>query len=249
MTLLERLAWRHAKDLWVPECKDGATQTREHRRIDGWAMLRTWCPPTVIGYEIKSARSDWMRDQKLGDYMRMCHLLYVVAEKGIVQPGELPDGMGLLEPLGADRLKAVRKAARRDGPIHEGVYQYILMCRAEIKAETGVDTRADRVRQYHQMMTDAKDVGESVSRIVSRRVSEERAKAAAAEARATRLEHIDARLCELGLDPTRPSSEWLLEQRLGAWAQRQRSQAATLTVIRDQIDAALASIGSPVETS
>lgn len=226
----------------MPECKDGATQTRAHRRIDGWAMLRTWSPPTIIGYEIKAARGDWTRDQKLGDYLRMCHLLFVVAEKGIVNLSELPDGVGLLEPMGADRLKMVRKAARRDGPIHEGVYQYVLMCRTDVKSETAKDNHADRVRAYQQMMVDAKDVGESVARIVSRRVQEERERANAAERRAGRLENIDRRLRELGLDPTRETSEWRLDERLGEWATRRRAAIAILERTRDHIGAALKSL-------
>ena len=246
MTLEQRLAWRHAKDLWVPECKDGATQSREHRRIDGWAMLRTWSPPTIIGYECKVSRSDWLRDQKFGDYRRMCHLLYVVAEKGIVEPSELPDGVGLMVPIGADRLKTVRKAARHDGPIHEGVYQYILMCRAEIKAEHPSDSRPERVQRYRQMMTDAKDVGEAVARIVSRRVEEERQRANAAERRARDLEHLDRRLRELGLDPTREATTWALDEKLGAWAQRQHASLEILKRTRNSLDTAIAHMATEV---
>jgi hypothetical protein len=59
--LLKALAQRHKDDVFVPECKNGPTQTGSHRRLDAWVMLKTWSPVTMIGYEIKVSRSDCRR--------------------------------------------------------------------------------------------------------------------------------------------------------------------------------------------
>jgi hypothetical protein len=90
--LLAMLETRHSNDVFVPECKDGPTQTRSHLRLDAWVLLKTWSPITTIGYEIKVDRGDWRRDDKLHQYMPLCHLLYVVALKGVVPADELPAG-------------------------------------------------------------------------------------------------------------------------------------------------------------
>src|SRR5688500_2367282 len=109
------LASRHLDAVFVAECKDGPTQTRSHLRLDAWVLAKTWSPITTIGYEIKVDRADWRRDDKLHNYMPLCHLLYVVAPKGVVPIEELPQGVGLLEPVGqAGRLQARRRAARRE---------------------------------------------------------------------------------------------------------------------------------------
>lgn len=142
MSLLRLLADRHKGDVFVPECKDGSSTSAQHagrRRMDAWVMLKTWSPVTFIGYEIKETRSDWIRDQKFNDYLQLCHLLYVVAQKGVVEKKELPKGVGLLEPIGegtGQRLVTRVKAARRAIETPVDLLLYVLMSRTRIVAPT-----------------------------------------------------------------------------------------------------------------
>jgi hypothetical protein len=68
----------------------------------------------VVGFEVKSARSDWLREKK--DPMKAegcaayCKTFWIVANEGVVKLEELPMGWGLLEAYG-NGLRAKQKAA------------------------------------------------------------------------------------------------------------------------------------------
>lgn len=134
--ILDLLRERHSKDVFVDECKDGPTQSAEHRRLDAWAMKRSWSHPLVSGYEIKRSRSDFLRDVKWRDYLPMCNELYFVCPNGMIAPEEIPGDVGLMYVASTGtRLYTKRKAAYRDVQIPESVWRYILMCRARIQRE------------------------------------------------------------------------------------------------------------------
>ena len=50
------LALKHIEDIYVAECKDGPSAGSFHSRLDGWAMVKSWARPHVLGYEIKVSR-------------------------------------------------------------------------------------------------------------------------------------------------------------------------------------------------
>lgn len=58
------LAARHVNDVFIPECKDGPTQSGSHLRMDAWAMNKSWAHPCAIGYEVKVTRADFIGDNK-----------------------------------------------------------------------------------------------------------------------------------------------------------------------------------------
>lgn len=63
--LIQLLRKRHEKDLLVSECKTGSTWISNGcRRLDAWVLKRTWSPVTMIGYEVKVSRSDFVNDMK-----------------------------------------------------------------------------------------------------------------------------------------------------------------------------------------
>jgi hypothetical protein len=135
---MERLALRHGKDVFVPECKDGPTYIGSHLRLDAWAMIRSWSNYRTFGYEVKVSRSDFVRDEKMQGYLPLCHEFYVVAPAGIVESlDELPAGAGLLlASPNHHRLIAKRKAQYREIADPVLVYRYILMARARIDRDT-----------------------------------------------------------------------------------------------------------------
>src|SRR5690606_37137616 len=118
------------------ECKDGPTHGAEHRRLDGWAMAKSWAHPTVTGYEVKVSRSDFLQDTKWPDYLPMCNELYFVCPTGLIQPPEVPAEVGLLwASKTGTKLYTKKKAQYRDVKIPEEVFRYVLMCRAKITDE------------------------------------------------------------------------------------------------------------------
>jgi hypothetical protein len=132
--IVQRLAERHSKDVFVSECKDGPTWAANHLRLDAWAMTRSWVKFCTYGYEIKVSRSDFIKDAKLQNYLPLCNLLFVVAPAGVVLAmDELPEGVGLLSASPAhSRLITKKKAAFREIPDPVDLYRYVLMSRVRI---------------------------------------------------------------------------------------------------------------------
>lgn len=200
------LAARHSDGVYVPECKMGAAGSRT---LDGWALLPTWSPLTTIGYEIKVSRSDWLQDQKYEEYRACCHLFFVVAPAKIVQRGEIPAGVGLLEPIGDGtgrrlvmRVKAVRQAP--DDAKLARLMAYALMWR-RVQANPMLDERPKRAVRWAQWVAEQQEfhvIGRSVSRRMRALVTAAQDAQQRAESRANRLEHAAALLRELGIDDT-----------------------------------------------
>ena len=217
--LVNLLCERHTKDFCVPECKDGESQGRAHRRLDLWVLVRTWSPMTTIGYEVKVARHDFVQDQKLTDYLRCCHQFSLVAPKGLVALEELPAEVGLLEaigPNGGTRLITRRKAAhRRTAELDKllPLLVYVLMARAQEKREYEPD-RADMLRTW----LERKEQNRRLGSLVSQRLVEERAAMQKPihelEGRVQHFERLAAKLRELGINPEAYDTSWRLRERL-----------------------------------
>jgi len=75
---------------------------------------------TRSAFEIKVARSDFiheLQNAQKHQWAKKCfHEFWVVAPKDIVQIGELPDGIGLMQPWG-DKLVIKKHCRRNDNPI------------------------------------------------------------------------------------------------------------------------------------
>jgi hypothetical protein len=219
--LLQMLAVRHSDAVFVPECKDGPTQTRAHLRLDAWVLAKTWSPITTIGYEIKVDRGDWRRDDKLHNYMPLCHLLYILAPKGVVPVEELPQGVGLLEPVGASgRLQVKRKAARREIQLPAELMVYVLMCRTRITRENG--DPADRNWRVEQLRdwVNGKEERRALSYAVSQKIREafdrQQVEVDNERRRNDELDGVRKRIVELGFDPSTPFQGWRIRQKLEA---------------------------------
>lgn len=218
--LARLLRARHADDLYVGECKDGATQMRAHHvRLDGWAMKRSWAHPKLIGYEIKVNRQDFLRDDKWRQYLPMCNELWFVAPPGLIDPGELSDGVGLLvASANATMLYSKRKAVYREIEPPVDVFRYILMCRAKIGSEIAPgDVRAGNVEQWQHWLEEKeqhKRLGYEVRREIRERFErQEQVISGMAEAMKT-FDAVRRRIVELGFDPEKPVSEWRVADRL-----------------------------------
>jgi hypothetical protein len=110
--LLEK---KHELDVFVPECKNGETWgVRDLLKLDAWVLRRTYSPLTIIGYEIKVSRSDFVQDQKWMDYLELCHAFYFVCPAGMIRATDLPSGVGIIWVSKSGTLHTKRKAVRHE---------------------------------------------------------------------------------------------------------------------------------------
>ena len=218
--LTTRLAARHAKDVFVAECNLGSAHAN-CRRLDAWAMRKSWSPFTTVGYEVKVARSDFLRDDKWQAYLPATHEFYFVCPRKLIDPRELPDGVGLLWTLGAERLQVKRKAPRRT-PDPEALVRlmaYVLMSRTQIVADmwaaaANPEAPVDFWRRWLLEEDGERHIGHMVGRRLAERLRGALRAQRAAEDRAAGYERIEQRLRELGLDPGQPLAVADLEARL-----------------------------------
>jgi len=102
---------QHCRDLLhkrytVPEWalfEEVAPRTGRHTRYADAIAVNLWQSRgyAIHGFEIKTARSDWLRElkdpEKAEPLYRYCDHWWIVAPKGIVKEGELPPNWGLME--------------------------------------------------------------------------------------------------------------------------------------------------------
>ena len=133
--IIRVLAAKHSEDVFVPECKTGASRDG-YMRLDAWVMAKSWAHPLVTGYEIKVSRQDFLNDHKWTEYLQYCNEFYFVCPKGLIQPEELPKDVGLLWVSDTcTRAYTKRKAVHREVQIPEELFRYILMARVQITRE------------------------------------------------------------------------------------------------------------------
>jgi hypothetical protein len=174
MSLISLLRQRHSKDVFVPECKDGPSMTGTHRRMDAWAMARSWSHPCFYGYEIKHDRGDFIRDKKWHDYLPLCNEFYFVTHKiGIIDPKELPDEVGLLIAASTGTRLITKKVAPRR-PIEPPVQLllYILMSRADIDGPAAGGNESPSLEHWKEWLArkeEKQDIGYKVSKALSAR--------------------------------------------------------------------------------
>lgn len=124
--LTHRLAAKYAEKAgngnayaFVPQVRNAAGFDAS-RTIDAYVMA-LWPSRglTLTAFEIKSARSDWVRElhkpEKAETFCRLADFFYlVVGDKAIVQAGELPETWGLMVPHGKGLRVEVEAPALRD---------------------------------------------------------------------------------------------------------------------------------------
>lgn len=175
--LEDLLASRHARDVFVPECKTGPTQGVDGmQRMDAWALKKSWAHPLAIAYEIKVSRQDFLSDNKWRGYLPFCNEFLFVAPPGVIETGEVADEAGLLVcSANATRLYRKKKAPYRDVEIPECLYRYILFSRVRVMREwhDHPDHNSDFWRQWLAGKRELKQLGWRVRGALRERLQEE----------------------------------------------------------------------------
>lgn len=173
--IIQLLAQRHSKDVFVPECKNGPSQSGSHVRLDAWAMAKSWAHPLISGYEMKVSRADFAKDNKWHKYLPLCNQLFFVCPSGLLKPEEIPAEVGLIW-ASENRLTTKRKAAHREVEFPEQLFRYILMCRAKIGDEFDPNDRTSYRRDFWvkwlEQKTVDRELGYQVGRELQRTIRE-----------------------------------------------------------------------------
>jgi hypothetical protein len=104
-------------------------------------VMDTWesGPLRLIGHEVKTSRSDWLRElkdpTKAEAFRPYLAEWWLVADKDVVRGGELPDGWGLMVPMGQRLRAVVRPPVRRQPDVPLGLLAALL--RAATRREPG----------------------------------------------------------------------------------------------------------------
>lgn len=172
--VIDLLRTKHSADVFVTECKNGPSYCAGLRKMDAWVMPRSWAHMTIKCYEVKVSRSDFLNDKKWQEYLPYCHELYFVAPKGVIEPNELPPEAGLLQVASTGtNLFTKKKAARRNIELPEELYQYILMCRTDVRAETVPHADVDYWKAWLARKEENQCVGSSVSKRLQKMFDEQ----------------------------------------------------------------------------
>lgn len=175
--IVKLLAEKHARDVFVSECKDGSSWGG-HLRMDAWAMARSWAHPCMYGYEVKISRADFLGDNKWPGYLPLCNRFSFVTTRGLIRPDELSEGVGLLEVASTGTcLRTIRKSAYREIEPPAELLKYILMCRAKIgRSPLGHIVDSENAAQFWarwlREKRDLRDVGHKVSRRLASLIAE-----------------------------------------------------------------------------
>lgn len=221
--IVNLLAKKHSNDVFIDECKDGPTQSGSHFRLDGWAMKRSWANPLVVGYEIKVSRSDFLHDDKWPNYLGLCNQLYFVCPTGLIEPPEVPEGVGLMwTSKNGARLYTKCKAPHREVDIPDSLWRYILMCRCVITRENSLASERGYWERWLVQKKLDWEFGRRVSSAIAKRVRDEvesvQFKNKRLEDLISKYEDVVRFLESIDVDPTSPYgvSKFEVERKLKA---------------------------------
>ena len=215
--VLAALRRRHSGDVFVPECNLGSA-TQGCRRIDAWAMPKSWVPIRTIGYEIKVSRSDWTRDKKWFEYGEFVHELWVVCPWEMIEKSEIPDGIGLLWMNKGGKLIAKKRPVRNLKP--RGVLEvmaYVLMSRSTIERPTALGlvnpATVEDWLEWAKGHDEHREVVNLVSDKIERMVGKVRDENLELSKRARDIDRIRDALTRVGLDPDK-TSKWNIDSKV-----------------------------------
>jgi len=214
--ILALLENKHADDIFVPECKNGQTWNTHHKRLDAWAMKKSYSKPGMFGYEIKVSRSDFLGDEKWTEYLPLCNYFYFVAPSDVIAKNEISDGAGLLTvATTGTKLFTKVKAPRREIEFPKDLITYVLTSRAKITREQFEDV--DPVTKWRRWLEERdvrKTLGYEVKGKIRKIAAEIEYENRKLQEKMTAYDLIERRLDELGFDINDPISMWQFEDRM-----------------------------------
>lgn len=157
---------RNPKDYFLTEVKNGSTYFPPAQGLlifDGMGIRKSYTQPCITIYEVKVSRGDFLRDNKWQLYKQYCNELYFAVPKGLIDPSELPEDVGLIyyNP-DTKKLHTKRKALYRHVDIPPEVYQYIVYTRLSEDRIPFYESRAEYAKDYLEDKKDKRYIGQSL---------------------------------------------------------------------------------------
>jgi len=174
--ILAALAAKHANDVWFDHVKLGPTWGATRLRImDGLAIKKSWASPCFTGYEVKTSRSDFLKDEKWPDYLPACHRFYWACPRNLIKPSEVDDQCGLVYVKANGKVYTRKKAIYRTIDEPAGLFYYLILSRLDAE-QTAIGPpepprvrRMRRIREFLDRKADCRSLGYALgSRLVER---------------------------------------------------------------------------------
>jgi len=171
-SIIDLLARKHRKDIFVPQCKTGSTWMAKKGDLfifDAWALEKSWTRPFATGYEVKLTRQDFVTDRKWVNYLDYCHSFYFVCPQGLIQPTELPPEAGLyyVSKTGK-KLFLKKKSTHRFISLPPEILYYVLFWRAKVIDRQEVEVESER--EYWERWLKNKKISQNFGWHVSRKI-------------------------------------------------------------------------------
>ncbi len=148
-SIIKLLEQKYSTETFISECKVGSTYDGGCPRMDFWVAHKTWGTPTCTGFEVKVARSDFLKDNKWQSYLPYCQAFYFVSPAKVIHAEEVPAEAGLLwTSTNGTCLFTKKKAPTRRIQVNPDVYHYVLMHRLEQRRTGLLDHDSDERLVY-----------------------------------------------------------------------------------------------------
>lgn len=200
----EALSKKHWDEFFMTEVKTGASMY-SWKQIDALAIYKSWTHQRIVAYEIKTSRSDFLRDNKMNTYLEYCHELYLICPQGLILPTELPVEFGLMyyNPK-TKKIVTRRKALFRRIPVNADLLYYLIMYRLQSDRYPFHSSKAEYFRDWLANKEDGKRLGKEVAEKLGkeiRRLNEELDKTRYVREQSALLQQIKDVLKSHGINP------------------------------------------------
>lgn len=203
--ILNSLAKIHEQDVFVPECKDGSSWGG-HFRLDAWTMNKSWSNLRFTGYEIKVNRRDYKQDDKWQAYLPLCNQFFFVCPNRMLEPSEIPEGVGLKYCHPSGHITVAKKAGFRECNPPQELFAYLLMCRTRIVSTTyggssngDPEHKLEKYRRWIKEKEESRDIGQVIKYSVARQIDTVRQENKSLRSRLEFIERAEKVLREMGI--------------------------------------------------
>jgi len=172
--IIRHLANKHLDDFFVTEVKDGPSMYRSHLRLDALAVKKSWARPCFTAYEVKTSRSDFLKDEKWPGYLSLCHRLYFVCPQGMIKKEELKGGSAGLIYYRQGKttpLWTALKAPYRDIEIPVQMVMHILFSKLDSDRYPFFKERQEYFEQWLEEKKSSRQIGWEVGTQIWQRLA------------------------------------------------------------------------------
>ena len=206
--IIKALKQRHRDDVVFSEMTMGAAGGR---RLDFWALKKSWSPVNAIGYEVKVSRADFLNDDKWPAYLGCCHQFYFACPWKLIMPDELPKEVGLMWMTQTGSMQ-IKKKAQRKAPDANDFQNALIRAAWGKYSDTQPRSRLE-VAEMHRQRVEAAEIGRHTAQMLGRKNSESfrrlSKKSDDAVRLASSLEYVHEWTKEKGIDLSKPlKSTW-----------------------------------------